>query len=148
MQQFQRTRMMDHFKWTKLRVLVASDVAARGLDVKDIEVMIIYHFSGESSGVEDYLHRIGCCRAFPFFTPDDAKRAPQLIGVLTRANQATSEEIESWVSDSVVAGTVGEGASRKTRQLLLQEFRWRQIIGKAFQCKECYSQWWRVEVIA
>jgi Lhr-like helicase len=37
-------------------VLVATDVASRGLDVKDIEVVINYDFPND---VEDYVHRIG-----------------------------------------------------------------------------------------
>jgi len=37
-QQFQRTKVMDQFKKGQVKVLVATDVAARGLDVKDIQV--------------------------------------------------------------------------------------------------------------
>ena len=38
-------------------MVVATDVAARGLDVKDIALVINYDFP--MSGVEDYVHRIG-----------------------------------------------------------------------------------------
>lgn len=56
-QQFMRTKVMDQFKRGELRVLVATDVAARGLDVKDIAVVINYDFPAGQSGVEDYVHR-------------------------------------------------------------------------------------------
>lgn len=99
-QQFQRTRVMDNFKAGRLQVLVATDVAARGLDVKDIQVVINYDFPGGVNGVEDYVHRIGRTArgdaeglAYTFFTADDAKRATQLIGVLKRANQEVPEAI-------------------------------------------------------
>ena len=38
---------------------MATDVAARGLDVKDIMVVINYDFPAGQNGVEDYVHRIG-----------------------------------------------------------------------------------------
>lgn len=99
-QQFQRTKVMDNFKAGRLQVLVATDVAARGLDVKDIQVVINYDFPGGVNGVEDYVHRIGRTArgdaqglAYTFFTADDAKRATQLIGVLRRANQEVPDAL-------------------------------------------------------
>ena len=100
-QQFQRTKVMDQFKKGQLRLLVATDVAARGLDVKDIDCVINYDFPCGQNGVEDYVHRIGRTargenlgRAFTFFTEADSKRAGQLIGVLKRAEQAIPEALQ------------------------------------------------------
>jgi len=98
---------MEQFKRGSIRVLVATDVAARGLDVKDIEVVINYDFPAGVNGVEDYVHRIGRTaragatgKAFTLFTRGDAKRASQLIGVLKRAEQSIPEELQkmggSW----------------------------------------------------
>ena len=77
-----------------------TDVAARGLDVKDIECVINYDFPGGVNGVEDYVHRIGRTGragnqgiAYTFFTAGDSKRATQLIGVLQRAAQEIPEGI-------------------------------------------------------
>ena len=102
-QQFQRTKVMDQFKRSSIRVLVATDVAARGLDVKDIEVVINYDFPGGVNGVEDYVHRIGRTaragaigKAYTFFTGGDAKRASQLIGVLKRAGQEVPPELQKF----------------------------------------------------
>jgi ATP-dependent RNA helicase DDX5/DBP2 len=102
-QQFLRTKVMDKFKRSDLRILVATDVAARGLDVKDIEVVINYDFPAGTSGVEDYVHRIGRTgragatgKSFTFFTKDDSKRASQLIGVLKRAGQEVPEELQKF----------------------------------------------------
>jgi len=41
---------------TKTNILVATDVASRGLDVKDISLVINYDMPNT---VEDYVHRIG-----------------------------------------------------------------------------------------
>lgn len=102
-QQFLRTKVMDNFKNGKLRLLVATDVAARGLDVKDIQVVINYDFPGGVNGVEDYVHRIGRTargsnegKAYTFFTVGDAKRASQLIGVLKRAEQEVPEGLKRY----------------------------------------------------
>ncbi|MCC5844837.1 MAG: DEAD/DEAH box helicase [Verrucomicrobia bacterium] len=51
-----RERVMNRFRSRKVEFLVATDVAARGLDVKDIEV--VFNFDLPNDG-EDYVHRIG-----------------------------------------------------------------------------------------
>ncbi|MDO8486576.1 MAG: DEAD/DEAH box helicase [Candidatus Staskawiczbacteria bacterium] len=52
----QRREALDGFKMGKYRVLVATDIASRGIDVKGIELVINYDLP-ESAG--DYVHRIG-----------------------------------------------------------------------------------------
>ncbi|MHC9541109.1 MAG: DEAD/DEAH box helicase [Vulcanimicrobiota bacterium] len=54
--QSQRTRTLRNFKTGLTRVLVATDIAARGLDVEDISHVINYDLPNES---ESYVHRIG-----------------------------------------------------------------------------------------
>jgi ATP-dependent RNA helicase RhlE len=54
--QGQRQRALKQFKESKINVLVATDVAARGIDVADITHVINYSVPG---AYEDYVHRIG-----------------------------------------------------------------------------------------
>ena len=54
--QSQRTRTLDAFRNGELRFLVASDVAARGLDVPSVSHVFNYDVPGHA---EDYVHRIG-----------------------------------------------------------------------------------------
>lgn len=54
--QSQRTAIMNGFKRGKFPILVATDVAARGIDVYDVEAVINYDLPNEN---EYYLHRIG-----------------------------------------------------------------------------------------
>ena len=54
--QSQRTRTLDDFRDGKLRFLVASDVAARGLDVPSVSHVFNFDVPGHA---EDYVHRIG-----------------------------------------------------------------------------------------
>ncbi|MEI6168415.1 MAG: DEAD/DEAH box helicase [bacterium] len=54
--QVQRTRVMNKFKKCEFEFLVATDVAARGIDVDDLEVVVNYDIPYDA---EDYVHRIG-----------------------------------------------------------------------------------------
>jgi len=56
MAQAQRTRVMDSFKKAAFRFLVATDVAARGIDVDSLELVVNYDLPADA---EDYVHRIG-----------------------------------------------------------------------------------------
>jgi ATP-dependent RNA helicase RhlE len=55
-EQAQRDEAMGGFREGKYRILIATDIAARGLDVDDIEHVINYDFPRSP---EDYIHRIG-----------------------------------------------------------------------------------------
>lgn len=54
--QGQRTRALKQFKDNKINVLVATDVAARGIDIADITHVVNYSQPGT---YDDYVHRIG-----------------------------------------------------------------------------------------
>ena len=56
MAQTQRTRVMNGFKKAAFQFLVATDVAARGIDVNDLELVVNYDLPYDP---EDYIHRIG-----------------------------------------------------------------------------------------
>lgn len=56
MNQRERTRVMDQFKKKDVRILVATDVAARGIDVNNIELVINFDVPQDE---EYYVHRIG-----------------------------------------------------------------------------------------
>ncbi len=56
MAQAQRTRVMNNFKKASFALLVATDVAARGIDVNDLELVVNYDLPYDA---EDYVHRIG-----------------------------------------------------------------------------------------
>ncbi|MDD4900868.1 MAG: DEAD/DEAH box helicase [Patescibacteria group bacterium] len=73
----QRKESMSGFKSRKYRILIATDIAARGIDVSDIELVVNYDLPDDS---EDYVHRIGRTaragkvgKAISFATPDQGK---------------------------------------------------------------------------
>lgn len=75
--QNQRRRSLEGFREGKYRILVATDIAARGLDVEDISHIINYDIPANS---ETYIHRIGRTAraaksgvAFTFVTGEDKR---------------------------------------------------------------------------
>ena len=56
MTQAARTKVMTQFRWKQSRILVATDVAARGIDVKGIDAVINYDVPRDD---QFYVHRIG-----------------------------------------------------------------------------------------
>ncbi|XP_060822486.1 ATP-dependent RNA helicase vasa [Bombus pascuorum] len=90
--QRQREEALADFKSGKMFVLVATAVAARGLDIKNISHVINYDLP---KGIDEYVHRIGRTgrvgnrgRATSFFEPDDdAPLRDDLIKILKQAEQ-------------------------------------------------------------
>ena len=56
LEQKEREEMLSRFKSRKTRVLVATDVLSRGIDIKDIDLVINFD---APSDAEDYVHRVG-----------------------------------------------------------------------------------------
>lgn len=86
-----RTQALALFKDGSSPLLIATDVAARGLDIPDVEVVINYSFPLTT---EDYVHRIGRTGragkkgvAHTFFTKENKALSGELINVLKEAGQ-------------------------------------------------------------
>merc|ERR1712183_826861 len=111
--QEERDWVLKEFKEGKSPILVATDVASRGLDVKDIKYVINYDFPTQ---IEDYVHRVGRTgragatgSSYTFFTADKARCASDLVKVLKEANQPVPSELERLADD---AGGGGGGGRR------------------------------------
>lgn len=119
--QSQRNHVMEGFRQGKFEILVATDVAARGIDVEDVEAVFNYDIPDEN---EYYLHRIGRTgrakrkgAAFTFMTPDDRFRIRDI-------KKYTRSEIEEIVfhedgrlclkDGTPVADTLGEESREYT----------------------------------
>ncbi|KAI9878815.1 MAG: RNA-dependent ATPase [Pleopsidium flavum] len=95
--QQQRTMSLDAFKSGKVPLLVATDVAARGLDIPAVKLVVNVTFP---LTVEDYVHRIGRTgragkdgKAITLFTEHDKAQSGALINVLKAANQPVPDEL-------------------------------------------------------
>ncbi|KAG7598946.1 DEAD/DEAH box helicase domain [Arabidopsis suecica] len=95
--QSERTRSLSSFREGSCPLLVATDVAARGLDIPDVEVVINYSFPLTT---EDYVHRIGRTGragkkgvAHTFFTQLNKGLAGELVNVLREAGQVVPDDL-------------------------------------------------------
>ncbi len=102
MNQMQREKVMQGFRNGSIKILVATDVAGRGIDVKNIEAVFNYDLPRDD---EDYIHRIGRTGragtsgiAFTFVSKrqvQSLKRIERANGIqIHKKNNPTVEEIE------------------------------------------------------
>eukprot|EP00066_Takifugu_rubripes_P002169 XP_003963913.2 PREDICTED: probable ATP-dependent RNA helicase DDX43 [Takifugu rubripes] len=96
-EQCDREEALKDFKASKVRILVATDLASRGLDVLDITHVFNYDFP---KNIEEYVHRVGRTgragrsgAAVTLVTRDDWRMAPRLIPILERSGQDVPEEL-------------------------------------------------------
>jgi superfamily II DNA/RNA helicase len=103
-QQKERDWVLNEFKHGSTSILVATDVAARGLDVDDVKFVINYDYPNNS---EDYIHRIGRTgrrnrtgTAYTLFTPTNSAKAKDLVSVLTEAKQVVNPKLQEMAQCS------------------------------------------------
>lgn len=98
-EQQERDWVLAEFKKGSHTILIATDVAARGLDVKDIKTVVNYDFP---SNLEDYVHRVGrtargdCTEglAYSFFTQSDGPRAREFVKILQEGGQEIPPKLQ------------------------------------------------------
>ncbi|NXY40432.1 DDX43 helicase, partial [Ceuthmochares aereus] len=96
-EQCDREQALEDFKKGIVRILVATDLASRGLDVHDITHVFNFDFP---RNIEEYVHRVGRTgragrtgEAITLITKNNWSVASELIEILERANQAVPEEL-------------------------------------------------------
>jgi ATP-dependent RNA helicase RhlE len=119
--QNQRLRALNDFKSGAVRVLVATDIAARGIDVDGISHVVNYDFPRHP---EDYVHRIGRTGraqavgdAISFVTPEDQSALRSLERFVGRAIIRKRSEGFTYAA---VAGVKGQEGQRPRRAIPLQ----------------------------
>jgi ATP-dependent RNA helicase DeaD len=95
MSQAMRDRVMNKFRKSGLEFLVATDVAARGIDVDDVEVVINYDLPYDP---EDYVHRIG--------RTGRAGRSGRAISFVAGREMFQIRNIERFTKNRIQRGTV------------------------------------------
>ncbi|XP_026680008.1 ATP-dependent RNA helicase DBP2-like [Diaphorina citri] len=106
--QQERDYVLKEFRNGRAGILVATDVAARGLDVDDVKFVINFDYPNNS---EDYIHRIGRTgrsdntgTSYTFFTQQNSRQAKDLIDVLTESNHPVDPKLSALASRSGGSG--------------------------------------------
>ncbi|XP_060077446.1 probable ATP-dependent RNA helicase DDX53 [Ylistrum balloti] len=96
-EQCDREQALEDFKTGYVKILVATDVASRGLDVKDITHVFNYDFP---RNIEEYVHRIGRTgragktgTSLTLMTRNDWRSAQLLIDIMEEANQEIPQDL-------------------------------------------------------
>jgi len=116
----QRREALDGFKSGRYRILVATDIAARGLDVTGIELVINYDLPEDAGS---YVHRIGRTaragcegRAISFATPDqkrDIKEIEKLIRLMLPVSKHPEVPAEEFIESKGTVISVSGGRIRR-----------------------------------
>lgn len=96
-EQVDREEALEDFREGRVRILIATDVASRGIDVKDITCVINYDFP---RNIEDYVHRVGRTgraglsgTAITYMAREDWKHSKELIEILNKGEQEVPESL-------------------------------------------------------
>lgn len=104
--QTDRESTISDFKSNVCNLLIATSIAARGLDVKELELVINYDVPNH---YEDYVHRVGrtgragrkgC--AVTFLSGEDERYAPDLVKALELSNQVVPDDLKA-LADAFMA---------------------------------------------
>ncbi len=119
----QRRQALDGFRQGKYQVLIATDIAARGIDVSDIELVVNYDLP---QAAEDYVHRIGRTgragksgRAISFASPQqtrDIRKIENLTSIkfdISEFSLPFSRQSESRGAEKRPEGTARRGGGRR-----------------------------------
>ncbi|XP_028252053.1 putative ATP-dependent RNA helicase DDX4 isoform X2 [Parambassis ranga] len=116
-EQPEREKALADFRSSKCPVLVATSVAARGLDIPDVQHVVNFDLP---NNIDEYVHRIGRTgrcgntgRAISFFDPDvDGQLARSLVTILSKAQQ----EVPSWLEEFAFSnhGSMAFSTTKKT----------------------------------
>lgn len=108
--QEERDRVLADFKDGRCNIMIATDVASRGIHVNDITCVVNYDFPGN---IEDYIHRIGRTGragktgiAISFFDAQvDGRKAGKLVKILENSKQEVPPELRQVAAQN--QGTQG-----------------------------------------
>ncbi|CAM9887607.1 unnamed protein product, partial [Phaeothamnion confervicola] len=116
--QSERERVLRAFKHSQLQVLVGTDVASRGLDIKDVNTVVNYD---AAKSIETHVHRVGRTgrmtkdgvhpgTAYTLVTPKQAAFAADLLRHLEAARQEIPSELRTVAGGVHRRGGSGGGS--------------------------------------
>lgn len=96
-EQSDREMALDNLRSGDVRILIATDVASRGIDIDDVTIIINYNLAKD---IEEYVHRVGRTgragkkgKAITLMTKFDWSKAKDLVELLEKSEQTVPREL-------------------------------------------------------
>lgn len=123
LKQWERSNVIQQFKDNTLKLVVTTDVMARGLDIQGITHVLVYDCYG---GIDDYVHRIGRTSrglggpgghalVFYEFDPKFAQMPDEIIKLLEGAGQHVPPQLRQ-IADEVARGIRKSVHTKQTKK--------------------------------
>lgn len=132
--QSDRDTAIQDFKKKVKKIMVATSVAARGLDVEDLNLVINYDVPNH---LEDYVHRVGRTgragkkgTAYTFIQQDEEQFAPDLIKALEQSGQTVPEPLKA----------IAEEYKKKKSEGKLVEIHSSGFVGRGYKFDEAEAE--------
>jgi len=144
-----RMKIINLFREGSCQIMVASDVAARGLDIPDVEVVINYDFPQDK---QHYIHRIGRTgrvdksgTAITLFSEQDCKYADFLLEILQETDQIIPKELHKFAEIGKLEypplGPIGRQKQKiREHQMGVNKFRKCKITGRWVQASSMFGR--------
>jgi len=114
--QREREKVLNDLKDGRIQLLVATDVAARGIDIKGVTLVVNYDLPNNT---EDYVHRIGRTGragmkgyAVSLVTEKESFKVSGIVEVMKKSNQDVTPEVQA-IADR--GGSGGKGGGKRSR---------------------------------
>ena len=115
-----RTRTLDSFRKGELRLLVASDVAARGLDIPDVSHVFNYDVPHHA---DDYVHRIGRTgragksgETYMLITPADSRSLDKVLKLIGTSPNEITLDLDWSQAQSAGGGRDSRGGPQRSER--------------------------------
>ncbi len=105
-EQAERAKMMQYFRTSKVKIMIATDITARGIDIPDVDIVVNYDLPEKA---ENYVHRIG--------RTGRAKRRGQAISFCSEGEREYLNAIEDFIHTEVKIIPIDKEAEKEAKIL-------------------------------
>jgi ATP-dependent RNA helicase RhlE len=117
--QKERIKVLDQFRNNTIKILIATDVSARGIDIADVDIVVNYDLPDQA---ESYVHRVG--------RTGRANKKGQAVSFCSKEEIPLLKEIETFIGSKIDLIKIKKDVYDETIQLKndSKEYDWKSLI--------------------
>jgi len=117
--QKERIKVLDQFRNNSIKILIATDVSARGIDIADVDIVVNYDLPDQA---ESYVHRVG--------RTGRANKKGQAVSFCSKEELNLLKEIETFIGSKIDLIKIKKDVYNETIQLKndSKEYDWKSLI--------------------